>query len=96
VGEASDGREGVERTHQLRPDLVVTDWRMPTMDGIEATRRIQATCPTVTVIAFCSTDSADVQRAFLEAGAHAFIDKRDFGLLRRTVQALDTPSSDPA
>lgn len=95
VGEAGDGHEGVERTQQLRPDLVITDFRMPTMDGIEATRRIKTTCPTVTVIAFCSTDSADVQRAFLEAGAHACIDKRDPGLLRRTVQALTTPSSDP-
>ncbi len=49
VGEAADGEEVVRVTHELQPDVVVMDVRMPKMSGVEATRRIKAQCPNVHV-----------------------------------------------
>jgi CheY-like chemotaxis protein len=64
VGEAADGASGVRETLAQRPDLVVIDWRMPVMDGVEATRRIRASYSTAAIVAFCSTDSLGIRDAF--------------------------------
>ena len=77
VGEAANGRRAVAGVADTRPDLVVMDWKMPIMDGLEATTTIRAVQPDVDVIAFTSTDDPDLRDRFLAAGACAHVAKGD-------------------
>jgi len=75
VGEAADGRQAVERTATLRPDVVLMDVRMPVMDGLEATRRMVASdAASVTRVVVVTTFDLDeyVYEA-LRAGASGFL-----------------------
>src|SRR5215210_9082488 len=88
VGEAGDGASAVQATLDHRPDLVLIDWRMPGMDGVEATRQIRTSCPRAAIVAFCSTDTPEIRDAFRVAGADAFVDKRDVKGLAAAVLAI--------
>jgi DNA-binding NarL/FixJ family response regulator len=76
VGEASDGRAAVERTHTLRPDLVLMDVRMPDLDGISATREVLAVSPEVKVVILTTFEEDDYIFGALNAGASGFLLKR--------------------
>jgi DNA-binding NarL/FixJ family response regulator len=73
IGEAADGAMAVDFVRRFYPDIVVMDVQMPTMNGIEATRQIKATCPDVTVIGLSSSNYAE---SMLKAGASAYIVKQ--------------------
>jgi two-component system, NarL family, response regulator LiaR len=90
VGHAADGEEAVTAAAELRPDVVVMDWRMPVMDGVTATAAIRRRLPGVEVIAFSSAGEADIAEAFRRAGAVAYIDKADPLSLARELKIRTT------
>ncbi|MGN7721945.1 response regulator [Chitinophaga sp. 22620] len=73
VGQASDGRELVELVNAEKPDVVMTDIKMPRMDGIAATRLLVQQNPDVRVIALSMFDEEDQIVEMLEAGAKGYL-----------------------
>ncbi len=74
VGEAQNGQQAVELTQALRPDVVLMDVEMPGMDGIEATRRIQESCPTPVVV-LTAYETPETLERVSAAGAGAYLVK---------------------
>ena len=75
IGEAADGRDGVERALELEPDVILMDFTMPRMNGEEATRRIVAALPRVRVIGLSMHTADDCGAAMTAAGASAYLSK---------------------
>ncbi|HWT25741.1 MAG TPA: response regulator transcription factor [Solirubrobacteraceae bacterium] len=75
VAEAANGREAVELALFYRPDVVVMDFMMPEMDGLEATRRIQAGAPEVRVVMLTGSADPDLGLRSLAAGATGYLTK---------------------
>jgi DNA-binding NarL/FixJ family response regulator len=73
VAEASDGKEAVQLTIRERPDVVVMDFAMPKLNGIEATRQIKAVAPGIAILVLTAYDSDQYIFAFLEAGAAGYL-----------------------
>jgi DNA-binding NarL/FixJ family response regulator len=76
VGEAADGRQGIEMTRRLAPDVVLMDVRMPDLDGIAATRQIVAAGPRTRILILTTFSDDDYVFGALSAGASGFLLKR--------------------
>ena len=74
-GEAYDGKEAVEKAVKLKPDLVVMDPSMPTMNGLEATRQIRELGLPTRIVIFSVHNASNVAHAATEAGADACLAK---------------------
>ncbi|MBI2288616.1 MAG: response regulator transcription factor, partial [Chloroflexi bacterium] len=79
VGEASEGKEAVEKARELTPDVVVMDIAMPGMDGLEATRRLRKKNPTVKVLVLTQHDNKEYILSAIKAGADGYVPKRALG-----------------
>ncbi|MFN8083641.1 MAG: response regulator transcription factor [Dermatophilaceae bacterium] len=73
VGEAGDGLAAVRAVRTLQPDVVLMDVRMPTMDGVEATREVVAAAPETKVIVLTTFDLDEYAFSALQAGASGFL-----------------------
>jgi chemotaxis response regulator CheB len=88
VGEAADGASATEAVLELRPDVVVMDWQMPAMDGLQATRVLVERMPRLAVVAYSAIDGAAIAGHFREAGAVAHVGKGDITALRSVLDDL--------
>ena len=74
-GEASDGLEAVDLAESLQPDLILMDFSMPRMNGLEATIKIKKKKPETKILVFTVHNSPEYVSATLMAGADGYVSK---------------------
>ena len=75
VAQANNGAQLLEQVQQMQPDVVLTDLRMPQVDGIEAIRRISGLWPDIKIIALSTFDNENLIIEALEGGALGYVIK---------------------
>lgn len=78
-GEAVNGREAVAKTCELNPHVLVLDFALPELNGLEVTRQVRATHPQTEVLILTMHESEQLARELLAAGARGFVFKSDAG-----------------
>ena len=73
VAEAADGREAIEYTLNLRPDVAIMDIAMPGLDGIEATKQIKMLSPDTAVLIYTVLDNVEFITRSREVGASGYL-----------------------
>ena len=86
-GEAVNGEDAVEKARQLRPDLVVIDFAMPTMNGIEAARQIHATNPETAFVLCSMYLDNQLKSVARDVGIKSVLSKSNVGQLSKGVEA---------
>jgi len=73
--EASNGKELIDLARKLKPDVIITDIKMPELDGVEATKILTGESPEIGIIAFSMFDEENLIVDMLEAGARGYLIK---------------------
>jgi two-component system response regulator MprA len=96
---AADGREALEQVREHRPDVIILDWMMPGMDGIEVIGRLRTEDDRTMILMLTARDAIENRVEGLESGADDYLVKpfapaelvaRVYALLRRSETASDT------
>jgi DNA-binding NarL/FixJ family response regulator len=77
VAAVPDGTDAAEAAARVRPDVVVMDYRLPGLDGVQATRAVREACPSAAVICLTASTTLRERDALTEAGAVACLRKDD-------------------
>ena len=87
-GEAVNGLEAIEKALALNPDMILLDFSMPMMNGIEAASLLKVMLPKVPVILFTAFDSAAMESDAIAAGIRAIVPKSDMERLAGHLESL--------
>ena len=77
VGECKDGTEVIPFLQHLKPDIILMDYRMPLLNGLETTKQVKEFFPKIKIIGFSSADDEHIKTTFLLNGAYSFLSKYD-------------------
>lgn len=87
-GESEDGCDAVQKTRELNPDLIVMDFAMPQMNGVEAAREITRNSPTLPILMFTMYMSNQLVDEAKGSGIRGAVDKNEAGKVVKGVKAL--------
>jgi DNA-binding NarL/FixJ family response regulator len=88
VGQASDGLEAVQKAEELQPDLILLDLGLPTLNGMEAARRIRELSPNSKILFLSQDSSAEIVQEALRLGAQGYLLKSEATELPLAVDAI--------
>ena len=86
VGEACDGKQAIELVPLYQPHVVVMDFYMPRMNGVEAARLMKEHWQEISIIGLCVALDTSITDAFMKAGASAVVSKHQVDHLYSTIQ----------
>ena len=87
-GEAVDGADAVEKAHQLAPDLILMDFSMPQMDGVQAAQEIARSGADIPILLFTLNLSPQIMELARNAGLRGAISKSEISKLPYAIRAL--------
>ena len=87
-GEATDGREAIEKATELRPDAVVLDFKMPVANGLKASSEIRMSLPTVPILMYTLYKTRALEVAAKLVGIRQVVGKEDGA--NRLLRAIET------
>ena len=87
-GEATDGRDAMDKAKQLQPDVIVLDITMPRLNGLDAVALIRKEVPTAKVVILSQHQPALMKQVALTAGAGAYVTKSEVS--RELMAAIDS------